>query len=854
MFVIEKTAIGLTKPVSPGLTALEQKPISIYMKNLFKALGIVMLGLNAHQARAQDKLPSYPLITHNTYFSIWSNTDKLNESVTKHWTGKDQSMIGILKIDDEFYRFMGKSAQQYTTILPTGDEATAKVKYQMEGTVADGWEKPSFNDAGWKTGLTPFGDDRSKAGTKWTGKDIWIRKKFNLKQIPSGKLLLKFLHDDGAEVYLNGKRIIKESGANGDYEMFPLSDEIRDNLIIGENVMAIHCNNTGGGTWIDAGISEELVNTTNDKIKVAKQLTVKVTATQTTYQFRCGDADLAVRFTSPLVLNNLAVLTSPVSYITYSVRANDGKKHTVSLYQGISTDVAVNQPNQPVKATAYKSNGLQILKAGTVEQPVLQKKGDNVRIDWGYMYAAASGATQYISTQNDAIGSFYNGNAKSGAAKTGTGLMLNTVFNMGSVDAKPVTKYIMLGYDDLYAVQYFKTNLRPWWRNQPGATMDAELAKANRNYLTVINLCKKTDAQIYGDAVAAGGEDYAKLCVMAYRQSIAAHQVVKSPQGELLFLSKENFSNGSINTVDITYPSAPLYLLYNPDLLKGMMNGIFYYSESGKWAKPFAAHDLGTYPQANGQTYGEDMPVEECGNMIILAGAVTAAESNPSYAKKHWKTLTTWTDYLTKVGFDPENQLCTDDFAGHLAHNTNLSVKAIVAIGAYAKMAGTMGQTTVAAKYGKIAKDLAAKWVEKADAGDHYALVFDNKDTWSQKYNMVWDKVLKLNLFPQRVYDKEIKFYLDHQNKYGLPLDSRKTYTKSDWILWTASMTSNAKDFKELVEPVYKYASETSSRVPLSDWHETKDGKMVGFQARSVVGGYYMKVLLDKSKKATNKK
>jgi hypothetical protein len=817
------------------------------LSNRFKLLVLLAFTGFTGIVNAQErKAPAYPLITHNTYFSIWSNTDELNGSTTTHWTGAEHSLLGLINVDGRIYRFLGKEQTNYKTILNASDEAPYKVSYTESKPVGD-WTSLKYSAAGWKNGQAPIGDDEKSVKTLWKSDDIWVRRGFNLSNVSGiNDLFLKLNHDDNIEVFINGSKVYEKTGWTSSFQYFAVSKKL---LKAGANVIAIHLANSAGGRFLDFGLVDKLKDSAAP-ILLAKQKNVDVNATQTIYNFAAGKVDLQLTFTSPLLLNDMKLLSRPVSYIAYKVNANDGKKHSVKVFLGASSDIAVYQPSQEVSAQKYATAKLSILKTGTTEQPVLQKGGDDMRIDWGYFYVAApkaAGAVQFITKGSEAANAFTRGSILSTVSK-GRSLSLNTIVPFGTVGKIAVERFVELGYDERFAVQYFNTDLRPWWNNSGKATIEGQLTDAYNEYQSVTQKCQAFDKQVYADALLSGGKEYAYLCVLAYRQSIAAHALVKSPEGETLWLSKENNSGGFINTVDVTYPSAPLYLIYNPELVQGMLNGIFHFSETGKYPHPWAAHDLGTYPKANGQTYGEPMPVEESGNMIILCAAIAKAEGNANYAKKHWQTLTTWVDYLAKEGLDPKTQLCTDDFAGHLARNANLSVKAIVAIACYAQMAEILGEAEIAKKYRATAESMVPKWIEMADAGDHYALTFDSKDTWSQKYNLVWDKVLGLNLFPQKVYDTETKYYLTKGNKFGIPLDSRKTYTKNDWIAWTATFAPQKDQFEALVSPLYVHALETPSRVPLNDFYDSKTGIRENFKARSVVGGFYMKVLADKLK------
>ncbi len=812
----------------------------------------ILFYFTTNVAAQATKAPAYPLIMHDPYFSIWSNADTLNQINTRHWTGASQPMIGFAKVDGKIYRFLGKEEPVYEDILPTGDYSQNPVAF-TEQQPDSNWIATNYNDTKWKKALPPFGDGFAR--TSWKSHDLWTRNTFTYQLGTLDKLYLKIQHDDNAEVYLNGSMIYSLKGWLNNTKYILLDDSVKQKLIAGKNVLAIHVANTAGGQWLDAGLSMQNA-ANNPQPELAIQKVLEMTATSTKYKMQCGPVEVAVNFTSPLLMHDLQLFSRPVSYVTFAVKSNDNTTHDVQISFGASTNICVNTDAQLITAKQYTSKGLSILKAGSQEQPVLQKRGDDLRIEWGYMYVAApqdATTKQFIFKPIDAA-SFFGSNTTTDSV-SGKALILNTVFNLGKISPTGKSCYAMMGYDDLYSIQYFEQNLKPWWKQGKDSTIESQLQLAVTGYPSILNRCDAFDKTMYKNAVAAGGEDYAKLCVIAYRQSVAAHKLVRSPQGEILFLSKENFSGGFINTVDVTYPSAPLFLLYNPELQKGMLNGIFYYTESGKYKQPFAAHDLGGYPQANGLLYGEPMPVEECGNMVLITAAIVKREGNAAYAKKHWQTLTMWTDYLVKNGLDPANQLCTDDFAGHLVRNANLSMKAIVAIGGYAMVAKMLGYTAVAKRYEDTAKSFAKQWMKLADGGDHYGLTFNTMDsTWSQKYNLVWDKVLNLNLFPASVYQKEVKYYLGKQNEFGLPLDSRKTYTKSDWITWTATLANNRQDFEALIAPVYKYATETPTRVPLCDWHETTDGKQVGFQARSVVGGYFIKMLEDKMKSVAAKK
>ena len=657
---------------------------------------------------AQTRPPATPLIAHNPYFSVWSETDLLTDSNTRHWTGAPQPLVGMARVDGKAFRFMGRDPRE---------------------------------------------------------------------------------------------------------------------------------------------------------VPAMEQTSRTVTATHTVYGFRAAGIALELEFFTPTILSDLEVLSRPVTYVTWTARSEDGAAHRVEVLLDVDPVIAVNEPSEMVTYARNQTETESVVSVGSRDQRVLNRSGDNLRIDWGYFHLAVPKeemATTAIAPKLReafaATGVLPQADAMDGPTRADrAGAHIGVVLPLGEVGAQAVSRHVLVGYTEEYAIQYLQRNLRPYWQrnNMPVAAM---LDAAGREYEALEARGRALDKELQADLVKAGGEHYAAIAVLAYRQAMAAHVLVADADGAPFLFAKENFSNGDIATVDVMYPSAPFFLFFNPKLLEAQVLPVLEYAALARWRFPFAPHDLGQYPLANGQEYGggekteeDQMPVEESGNLLILLDALAKAEGHAELAQRFWPQLTQWAEYLKAKGLDPENQLTTDDFAGHVAHNANLSIKAIDALGAYADLAHMLKKEAVAKEYGATAKSYAGKWMEMAKEGDHYKLAFNSPGTWSQKYNLVWDELLEYKLFPKAVRDAEVTFYQTKLNKYGLPLDNRADYTKLDWTIWTATLADTPAAFTAIVDPVYLWMNETPTRVPLTDWYDTKTGKQVGFQARSVVGGVFVKALADKT-------
>ncbi|KAF4121773.1 protein of unknown function (DUF1793) [Geosmithia morbida] len=474
------------------------------------------------------------------------------------------------------------------------------------------------------------------------------------------------------------------------------------------------------------------------------------------------------------------------------------------------------------------------------------------------------------------------------------------------------------------------TEMRPFWKS----LIPDEADMINFHYHDFGKasfLASNYSARLDFDARLVGSESYPDLVALSARQVLGATTFSGTPQDPILFL-KEISSNGNFQTVDVIYPAFPFFLYTNPTWLTYLLEPLLEYQLSGQYPRNYSIHDIGThFPNGTGHSDGNDeyMPLEECGNMLIMALAVVnaigeepvlmeltpsasseavfhqpllAGQSGPRFArkwaKKSYSLWKLWADYLVRETLIPENQLCTDDFAGLLPNQTNLALKGIIGLRAMSDIAAIVGNEQDAEHYKNISVSYINKWQEYGISrdGTHAKLGYEWFGSWTTLYNLFADTLLCFHnpandledgedttqspigakpqpehFIPDKIYSMSSQWYPNVMQKYGLPLDSRHLYAKSDWELFAASVAST-KTREEIIERVGLWINETitgkpvfilttpeatkkartNSAVdrPLTDLYDTEgEGNFdpVPFKARPVVGGHFAPLSLQRA-------
>lgn len=596
------------------------------------------------------------------------------------------------------------------------------------------------------------------------------------------------------------------------------------------------------GLYVD-GVLNTIAGVDRDYISLRDrihQTDLQITPLSTVYTFENEITKVVLTFTTPLLLERLDILTRPVSYMSYDIEMKKDAEDVKFVF-GISSQGCVNSHKQNVQ---FKKTDYSICCGNVIQNP-LSEAGDRVTIDWGYLHLCDEDA--YIAGPPNRFHGIEPINRSTDTREFGRNYMLNTTYNVHTdmpylctvrTERKGV---ITLAYDEIKPIEYFHEQLDEYYTKyyESFATM---VSAAIREYPEIKKMCDAFDSLLMKEA-GTYNEEYQYITSLAYRQAIAAHKLVEDKEGNIIFLSKENDSNGCIGTLDVTYPSIPLFLKYNPELVKGMLRPIIKYAKSEQWKFDFTPHDVGRYPIANGQVYRDNrrefqMPVEEAGNMLLCLAAVKKYKNGDTELFDENKSMMkSWVEYLIRYGYDPADQLCTDDFAGRLARNCNLSLKAILGIAAYADLSGDE-------TYMNIAKEWAKNWEIDAKA-NHVGtrLTFDDSEGWSIKYNMVWDNILGYGIFSDEIKKNEVKVYTEKMNRYGVPLDSREYYTKIDWLMWSGCIWNDKEYFDKVCKCIANMINESSSRVPLSDWYYTTNAEYRNFINRSVVGGLFIRLI-----------
>ncbi|KAJ9130367.1 Glutaminase A [Pleurostoma richardsiae] len=590
------------------------------------------------------------------------------------------------------------------------------------------------------------------------------------------------------------------------------------------------------------------------------------TVTQTAFQYTstrsiftfdvAGKVTMTVTFLSPVYPNDFVKKSLQYSYVDVSVVSADGSSHSVSVYMDMSGEWMAGDRTTVIDWATGTYNGVAYHKFWNPSQVIYQEKNDQA--NWGTVFLGTTSGqgmtyqigedtvvrTQFVNNRvlNDTVDSDFR-------AVNSNWPVFAFAHDLGTIGTSAVSVQFGLGLCQIYTINFQGSgssaqSLQGNWYDEWSDGIYA-MADWVSGYSTEATYSTQIDSDVYADSYAAAGSNYAAITTLAVRQAFGGLQPGKGTSQSYLFL-KEISSDGDISTVDVIFPAFPILAYFNTTLVKLLLDPLYENQESGHYPNTYSMHDLGTFPNALGYPAGndEEMPVEECGNMIIMTLSYAQKSGDTAYLTKHYSKLQQWTSYLVNDSLIPANQLSTDDFAGTLANQTNLALKGIIGIAAMGKIAQLTGNSDT---YTSTAQSYISQWysygINSAASPPHTELDYNDATSWGLLYNLYADKILGLGLVKSAVYDQQSAFYPTVENTYGVPLDTRHTYTKLDWQCWVAAIASNSTR-DSFYSTIVSWLGNTSARVPMTDWYQTTDGTSPGFIARPVVGGLFAELAL----------
>ncbi|GAA5852107.1 hypothetical protein JCM5353_007477 [Sporobolomyces roseus] len=607
---------------------------------------------------------------------------------------------------------------------------------------------------------------------------------------------------------------------------------------------------------------------------VARQMAFTFTATRSVFSFKAEDVEFNVTFLSPVTPNDEIRTSLPFSYLSIDVDPSSIGKHTISVYSDIGGEWTSGDSSVEIvwDFEAHKGVGFHSISR---KDPIVFGE---------YAEQAEYGATIFATDCTHSVASSgFSRDLRSRFVEKGRldgtfdsryrkidddepVFAFSTSLSKDSPQAVFTIGHVRHPYVN-YVTPHGQVSLDGLWTNRFPKHEDA-IAFFQSDYPRALVESKKFDAQLRKDAERVSGKNYASIVELSTRQAFATFELTtgldedwKEDRTKSMAWLKEISSNGDMSTIDVIFPLHPILLYTNPTLLALLLEPLLTYTHSGLYPNRWPVHDLGRYPNATGYNSGNDepMPVEEAGNMLWMALSYSQLTSDLPWVEKHYEVFKSWTSFLIDEGLIPANQLSTDDFAGQLANQTNLAVKAIVGIGAMAELANQTGRYADSIHYRSTAKAYVTEWWRFAmtdldGPNPHAKLSYQDENSWGTLYNLFGDQILSLDLFPPELYEYQAKWYRQKREKYGVPLDSRHYWAKTDWQMFAAASTDDNKTQDMFIDDLVSYLRAGKVDAAFPDLYETPTANWPGeegldwgvrFLARPVVGGHFSLLALE---------